>query len=82
MDKDLKNLQEKIDSLNSDIYFYEMQNLFITNLQKTSPEVETAMDGDTFESILQSNKLMKEKLKQKLTILQIELSNLTKQKAS
>ncbi|MGN0017531.1 MAG: hypothetical protein ACI37S_00645 [Candidatus Gastranaerophilaceae bacterium] len=82
MDKELKKLQENIESLTSDIYFYDMQNLFITNLQKTSPEVEEAMDGDTFDSILESNRIMKEKLNQKLAALKIELNNLTNQKAS
>ena len=82
MDKELKKLQENIESLTSDIYFYDMQNLFITNLQKTSHEVEEAMDGDTFDSILESNRIMKEKLNQKLAALKIELNNLTNQKAS
>ena len=82
MDKELKKLQENIESLTSDIYFYDMQNLFITNLQKTSPEVEKAMEGDTFESILESNRKMKEKLNQKLAALKVELNNLTNQKAS
>lgn len=82
MDKVIKNLQDKIENLESDMYFYDMQNLFITNLQQTSPEVESAMDGDTFESIIQNNNSMKEKLKQKMAALKIELNNLTNQKAS
>ena len=73
----MKNLIEdttnQIESLQSDAYFYDMQILFITNLQKTSPEVEQAMDGETFDSIIETDKKLKEKILQQIAILNVKL---------
>lgn len=82
----MKNLIEdttnQIESLQSDAYFYDMQILFITNLQKTSPEVEQAMDGETFDSIIETDKKLKEKILQQIAILNVKLKSLTNEKAS
>lgn len=78
----VQNLTEEIENLKSDAHFYDMQILFITGLQKTSPEVEQEMDGATFESIIEEDKLMKEKILQQITILNVKLKSLTNEKAS
>ncbi len=81
--KDLvKKLQERIDSLTGDAYFYEMQIKFITYLKNSSPEVEIEMDGETFDEIISNDKLMREKILQQIVALNVELKNLTNQKAS
>lgn len=81
--KDLvKKTQEQIESLKGDAYFYEMQIKFITYLKETSPEVETEMGGETFDEIIKNDKLMKEKILQQITALNIELKTLTNEKAS
>ncbi len=78
----VQNLTDQIESLSSDAYFYDMQILFITNLQKTSPEVEKEMDGETFESIIEEDKKMKEKVLQQIASLNVQLKSLTNEKAS
>ena len=78
----IQNLTDQIDSLSSDAHFYDMQILFITNLQKTSPEVEKEMDGETFDSIIQEDKKLKEKVLQQIATLNIQLKSLTNEKAS
>ena len=78
----IKNVQDKIESLSGDVYFYEMQIKFITYLKETSPEVESEMDGETFDSILKEDAIMKEKILQQIAALNVELKNLTNQKAS
>lgn len=78
----VQNLTDQIDSLSSDAHFYDMQILFITNLQKTSPEVEKEMDGETFDSIIQEDKKLKEKVLQQIATLNIQLKSLTNEKAS
>ena len=78
----VKNLTEQIDSLTGDAYFYDMQIKFITYLKETSPEVEKEMDGTSFEEIINDDKEMKEKILQKIAILNVQLKNLTDEKAS
>ena len=78
MNKMIETLTKQIESLNGDAHFYDMQILFITNLQKTSPEVEQEMDGTTFESIIEEDKMMKEKILQQIALLNIQLETLTK----
>lgn len=78
----VKNLTDQIESLSSDAHFYDMQILFITNLQKTSPEVEREMDGETFDSIIEEDKKMKEKVLQQIASLNVQLKSLTNEKAS
>ena len=78
----VKNLNEKIESLKSDAYFYEMQIKFITYLKETSPEVEQAMDGSTFDEIINEDKFRKERILQQIASLNIELKRLTNEKAS
>ena len=78
----VKNLNEKIESLKSDAYFYEMQIKFITYLKETSPEVEQAMDGSTFDEIINEDKFRKERILQQIASLNIELKSLTNEKAS
>lgn len=78
----IDDITNQIDSLQSDAYFYDMQILFITNLQKTSPEVEQAMDGETFESIIETDKKLKDKILQQIAILNVKLKSLTNEKAS
>ncbi len=78
----VQNLTEQIESLSSDAHFYDMQILFITNLQKTSPEVEKEMDGETFKSIIETDKKMKEKVLQQIASLNVQLKSLTNEKAS
>ena len=81
--KDLvTKLQEQIESLNGDAYFYEMQIKFITYLKETSPEVEIEMGGETFDEIIKKDKFLKEKIMQQITALNVELKTLTNQKAS
>ena len=81
--KDLvTKLQEQIESLNGDAYFYEMQIKFITYLKETSPEVEAEMGGETFDDIINADKVLKEKILQKIAALNIELKSLTSEKAS
>lgn len=78
----IEDITNQIESLQSDAYFYDMQILFITNLQKTSPEVEQAMDGETFDSIIETDKKLKEKILQQIAILNVKLKSLTNEKAS
>ena len=81
--KDLvTKLKEQIESLNGDAYFYEMQIKFISYLKETSPEVEQEMGGETFDEIIKDDKIKKEKILQKIAVLNIELKELTNQKAS
>jgi len=75
-------LQEQIESLKGDAYFYEMQIKFITYLKETSPEVESEMGCETFDDVIQEDKIMKEKILQKITALNVQLKNLTNEKAS
>ena len=77
----VKNLNEQIDSLESDVYFYDMQIKFISYLKDTSPEVEIEMDGTSFDEIICEDKLMKEKILQQIASLNVELKNITNQKA-
>lgn len=78
----VKSLNEQIESLKSDAYFYEMQIKFITYLKETSPDVEKEMDGTSFEEIIYEDKIMKEKILQQIAVLNVELKNLTDEKAS
>lgn len=78
----VKNLNEQIESLKSDAYFYEMQIKFITYLKETSPEVEQAMEGSSFDEIISEDKFRKEKILQQIAVLSVELKNLTNEKAS
>ena len=81
--KDLmNNLQEQIESLRGDAYFYEMQIKFVSYLKETSPEVEIEMDGETFDELIRNDKIMREKILQQISALNIQLKNLTNQKAS
>lgn len=81
--KDLiKTLQEQIESLRGDAYFYEMQLKFITYLKETSPEVEVEMGGDTFDELIKNDKIMKEKILQQISVLNVQLKDLTNQRAS
>ena len=78
----VEKLNEQIESLKSDAYFYEMQIKFITYLKETSPEVEQAMDDSSFDEIINEDKLKKERIFQKIAALNVELKNLTNEKAS
>ena len=78
MNKMIETLTKQIETLNDDAHFYDMQILFITNLQKTSPEVEQEMDGTTFDLIIEEDKMMKEKILQQIALLNIQLETLTK----
>ena len=82
MKDSLQSLQEEIENLKSDVYFYEMQIKFIKYLKETSPEVEIEMNGETFDNIVKKDKIMKEKILHKIAVLNVELNNLTNQKAS
>ncbi len=77
----VKNLNAQIESLESDAYFYEMQIKFITYLQETSPEVEQEMEGSSFEEIIAEDKFLKEKILQKIAALNVQIKNLTNEKA-
>lgn len=78
----IENLKEQIESLESDVHFYDMQILFISGLQKTSPEVESEMDGATFDSIIEEDKRIKEKILNQIAVLNVQLKSLTNEKAS
>lgn len=78
----VKKITEQIEYLEGDAYFYEMQIKFLTYLKETSPEVETEMDNGSFDYVISEDKKQKEKILQQITSLNVELKNLTNQKAS
>ncbi len=77
----VKKITEQIEYLEGDAYFYDMQIKFITYLKETSPEVESEMENNSFDFIINEDKRKKENILREIAILNVKLQNLTDQKA-